>query len=159
MASRLRRWRALPPGERRDSFALFVLQPLVSAALRALGYRRTLALLAATSPETLRPSRHPDALVDAHRLAELAKAVGRHGVIETSCLRQSLAVYWLLRRRGLQPQVKLGVGRVGNAPPDMHAWVELEGEALAQPGLRHAAFGDAAARQSETTATTSGKRA
>lgn len=159
MASRLLRWRTLPRRERRDSFILLLLQSMVSAGLRTIGYRRTLALLTATSHGSLTDPHRPDALKGAHRLAELAKAVGQHGVIETTCLRQSLAVYWLLRRRGLQPQVKLGVGRLGDAPPDMHAWVELDGEALAQPGLRHAAFAEAAIRQSDTTATTSGKRA
>lgn len=159
MSERFRRWRALPRRERRDSLALILLQPLVSAGLRSLGYRRTLALLRNTSAGDSRRLRHPGTLQEAHRLAELAKAVGRHGVIEASCLRQSLAVYWLLRRRGLLPQVKLGVGRLGDAAPDMHAWVELRGEPLAQPNLRHAAFEDAADRQSETTATTSGKRA
>lgn len=65
----------------------------------------------------------------------------------TTCLRQALAVHWLLRRRGLQPELRFGVDRIDNAP-DMHAWVELEGVPLAQPQLRHRAF------QSATSAST-----
>lgn len=154
-----RKWRALPASERRDALALLLLHPMVSLALRGLGYRRTLALLTKTGKgHTLRASA-PENMRHANRLAELAKAVGQNGAIEASCLRQSLAVFWLLRRRGLLPEVKLGVGRLGDGAPDMHAWVELDGEALAQPGLRHAAFEVAVTKQSETTAITSGKRA
>ena len=160
MIRRLRRWLALPARERGTFLLLCGLQPAISLALRMFGYKRTRAWLErhsrikATEPATAA------ALSDAQRLAELARIAGRHGPMETTCLRQGLAVYWLLRRRGLQPDLKLGVGRLGNAAPDMHAWVELDGHALAQPELRHAAFSTRdASKQADTAATTSGKRA
>ena len=139
MGAALRRWRALPAGDRGRLLGLLLLVPMVSASLRLLGYRRT-----RTSFERI--SRHPQPrpattadLEQAETLALLAAIAGRRGLVEATCLRQALAVYLLLRRRGLEPQLKLGVDRQGTRP-DMHAWVELNGQPLAQPGLRHRAF-------------------
>lgn len=139
MLQRLRRLVALPAPERHLLSLLMVLQPAISVALRLRGYRRTQHWL-------LRCSQHPtphaasaQELAVAERVATLAGIAGRRGPVATTCLRQSLAVLWVLRRRGLQPEIKFGVDRIG-AGPDMHAWVELEGVPLAQPRMRHAAF-------------------
>jgi hypothetical protein len=43
------------------------------------------------------------------------------------CLEQSLALYVLLRRRGVPAELKLGVQPF---PFNAHAWVELDGEPL-----------------------------
>lgn len=139
---------------------LAALQPAISASLRTLGYARTRVLMERNSRGAGSSTADAKALGDAQRLAELARIAGRHGLVETSCLRQSLAVYWLLRRRGFKPELKLGVDQIRGALPDMHAWVELQGRALAQPKLRHAAFSaSTASRQADTAPTTSGKRA
>jgi len=81
----------------------------------------------------------PEALADAQRLAELAAIAGRRGAVEASCLRQSLVVWWWLRRRGLSPQLRIGTLGSGDTFT-AHAWVELDGVALAQPDLQHRAF-------------------
>ena len=150
----LRQWLALPPRERRMLLLLSQLQPAISLALRLRGYRRTQDWLEMHS-------RHPgprvattQALRYAERIAELASIAGRRGPVATTCLRQALAVYWVLRRRGLQPQVRFGVDRIG-ATADMHAWVELEGVPLAQPHLRHAAFQPATSANTASTTSSS----
>lgn len=146
----LRQWWALPARERRMFVLLALLQPAISLALRLRGYRRTQAWLECHS-------RHPgprvatmQELADAQRTAELAAIAGRRGPVATTCLRQALAVYWVLRRRGLQPQLKFGVDRI-SATADMHAWVELDGVPLAQPQLRHAAFQPATSASTAST--------
>lgn len=160
MLSGLRRWWALPARERRLLPVLAALQPAVSLALRWFGYKRTRAWLERHSGKAALQPANEAALDAAQRLAELARIAGTRGPLGSTCLRQSLAVYWLLRRRGLRPELRLGVGQMEGAGPDMHAWVELAGQPLAQPGLRHAAFpATAASRQTDTAATTSGKRA
>jgi hypothetical protein len=160
MGRRLRLWLSLTTHERGTLLLLAVLLPGISLALRLFGYTRTRTWLDRHRNVAGADAGCEDAWQEAQRLAELARIAGRHGPIRATCLRQSLAVYWLLRRRGLQPEMKLGVGRVDGAAPDMHAWVELDGRALAQPGLRHTVFSaTAASRHLETAATTSGKRA
>lgn len=135
----LRQFRALPASERRLLLLLMVLQPAISVALRLRGYRRTHRWLHQRSRHPLPHAASSSELAAAERVATLAAIAGRRGPVATSCLRQSLALFWLLRRRGLQPEIKFGVDRIG-ATADMHAWVELEGVPLAQPRLRHAAF-------------------
>ena len=132
----LRQWWALPARERRMLLMLALLQPLISLALRLRGYRRTQDWLERHSRQPGPRVATTQELADAQRTAELAAIAGRRGPVATTCLRQALAVYWVLRRRGLRPQVRFGVDRLG-ANPDMHAWVELEGVPLAQPNLRH----------------------
>ena len=159
MRRRLRQWLRLPIRERTTLLALMGLQPTMSLALRLYGYRRTLQWLERHSRPANPHVATAQELVAAQRTAELAAIAGRHGPLATTCLRQALAVYWMLRRRGLQPDVRLGVDRI-DATPDMHAWVELDGMRLAQPNPRHAEFSaSTASRQADTAATTSGKRA
>ena len=148
----LRQWSGLPSHERRLLLALALLQPMISVALRLRGFRRTQAWLERLGTHASPHRASTGDLAAAERLAQLAAIAGRRGPVATTCLRQALAVRWLLRRRGLQPELRFGVDRIGDTP-DMHAWVELEGVPLAQPQLRHAAFQPAASPS--TSATTS----
>ncbi len=104
--------------------ALMSTLPIVATSLRFAGYVRTRRWLE-------RISRHPQPhvaseaeLAAAERLAELASIAGRRGLISATCLRQSLLVYALLRRRGLQPELKIGVRKQGGEM-DAHAWVAV----------------------------------
>ena len=126
MRRRWRQWRALPARERRLLALLACMQPLIGGGLRLLGCRRTRGII---DRLTLRaqPARTATAadLRDAERLTVLAKTAGLHGPLPSTCLRQALAVYALLRKRGLAPQVRFGLSRThGNA--DLHAWVALD---------------------------------
>lgn len=140
MAGRWQQWRRLPAHERRLLLLLAGLQPLLSMSLRVFGYKRTRGWVERWSQADATHLADPQEQADAQRLATLAGIAGRHGPVTSTCLRQALAVYGLLRRRGLLPQLRLGVGRLQGADLDMHAWVELEGQRLAQADARHLAF-------------------
>ena len=115
-------------------------------SLRAIGLRRTQRWLGLNRPiDPGSPSPSSQAMADAQRLAELAAIAGRRGPLNTTCLRQALAVQWWLRRRGLDPQLRLGARKVGDSL-DAHAWVELDGTPLAQDELLHTAFAPTAQR-------------
>lgn len=110
---------------------------LADVSLRLMGLKRTRRRM-------LRGLAAPDAgpvaaidLVRAQRLAELAALVAGRGLGPRSCLRQALVVEQWLRRRGLPAQLKIGVRKVEGAALDAHAWVELDGVALAQGVLQH----------------------
>lgn len=154
MAGRLRGWRALSGRERVQFVALVIALAVVHAALAVFGYVRTRRALERLSDRSPRrdPSDHD--LAHARRLTELAAIAGRHGLVTATCLRQSLVVYAWLRRRGLDPELKIGVDRVG-VVPDMHAWVELQGEKLAQFDPRHRAFEDATSAKTVSTTVSS----
>lgn len=133
------RWVSLPWGERVLLLGLLLGLPVIAAMIRVLGVFQTRRWLERWSSQ--REVRTADAgeLRSAERLAELAAIAGRRGVITITCLRQAMMVYWLLRRRGFVPELKIGM-RSENGVVDGHAWVELQGQALNQPNLTHLAF-------------------
>ena len=119
---------------------------VMDLSLRAIGLRRTQRWLGLNRP--LPPQAPPLAsttMADAQRIAELAAIAGRRGPLNTTCLRQALAVQWWLRRRGLDAQLRIGARKVGDSL-DAHAWVELDGTPLAQDDLLHTAFEPTARR-------------
>lgn len=124
MPRRLRAWRALSTPDKLRLLLCVALLPVVHTALAVLGYRRTRALVEALTRR--RKQRTADqAAVDAARaLARLAATAGRHGVVEATCLRQSLLIYGWLRLRGQQPTLELGVK---DTSQPFHAWVALGG--------------------------------
>ncbi len=113
--------------------------PAIAACLRLFGYVRTRRWLERRSIARHPRAATPDDFDSARALARLAAIAGRHGPIHVTCLRQSLLVYWLLRRRGLAPELRIGV-RKQDAAVDAHAWVELEGHALGPGEITHLPF-------------------
>ena len=113
--------------------------PVIAAALRLFGYVKTRRWLEHYSRTDRARMPTPGEFSAAMDLAQLAAIAGRHGPIRATCLRQSLLVYWLLRRRGLMPELKIGV-RKQELVVDAHAWVELAGQALAPAAITHLPF-------------------
>lgn len=140
MAGRLRGWQGLSWPERGALLLMMLVGlPLIAAAVRMSGYVATRAWLERHSPRAAVRAPTPGDLHAAQRLAELASIAGRHGPITATCLRQSLLIYWLLRRRGFSPDFRIGV-RKQAAILDAHAWIELEGRALGQASILHSPF-------------------
>jgi hypothetical protein len=132
-------WRALPWRDKRRLFALVLLLPMTHLALAVFRFQRVRGWLERTSTIRTPAACTPGAIADGVRLAELAAIAGRRGAIAASCLRQSLIVWWWLRRRGLPAQLRIGT--IGSAESfAAHAWVELDGIALAQKDLPYRSF-------------------
>ena len=67
--------------------------------------------------------------VDEPRARQIARVVAmasRHTPTTNTCLHRSLALWWVLGRRGLDSQLKMGA-RQSNGRLDAHAWVEHSG--------------------------------
>ncbi len=141
MPSRLQGWLALPAPERVTLSWLLLGLPLVWLSLRVAGYQRTRQLVEAASRHPQPRRADAEDVRDAERLAQLAADAGIHGLVKATCLPRALVVHAALRRRGLQPALKLGVRRQAQGI-EAHAWVELEGHPLAQTELDYAAFGE-----------------
>lgn len=140
MPSRYARWRALPPADRRTLLSLGAMLPLVASSLRVLGFDRTRRLLERGARREARAADAAD-LAAGMRLAALAEVAGRASPLKAACLPQAFLVCWLLRRRGLDPKLEIGVQRRGEAI-DAHAWVELDGVALATVQPAHTPLRD-----------------
>lgn len=127
-----RRWRrfvTLSPADRLLFLKLWLLLGGVSLLLRVLDFQRARRLLVPFLPAAKSLAAIPeDAMSYALRVGHLARIAGRHVPTNGSCLRQSLLVWWLLRRRGLPAELRIGISQSGGFAA--HAWVELEGQPI-----------------------------
>jgi hypothetical protein len=60
------------------------------------------------------------------RTSELINLAARHGIFQATCLTRSLLLEWMLRRRGVAAEMRIGV-RLNGGRLDAHAWVEHAG--------------------------------
>lgn len=124
MTSWRRFWR-LSRLERLMLLRAMLLLPMASLALRLAGFRRLQAVLVRLSPVAPKFSREP-AAERAALTARIVGAAARHGLGRPNCLRQSLVLWWLLRRQGISAELRIGVRKTGQVL-EAHAWVEHEG--------------------------------
>ena len=68
----------------------------------------------------------------AQRAFELVEIAARHHLYPMRCLRQAVALQWMLKRRGIVTVLRIGVQK-GGADLHAHAWLEYAGQALGQP--------------------------
>lgn len=121
-----REFRAMSPADRKLLLRIWLMLGAVSVLLRAVGFQSTRRFLARFLPAD-RPvsSVSEKAIADARRLGSLARIAACNLPLNTSCLRQSLLVWWILCRRGMAAELRIGVKISGEF--SAHAWVELGG--------------------------------
>lgn len=109
--------------------------------LRVAGYNRWKRALDRLSPrETNRGKRgDPTQLKSAQEIARLAHSAARHILLPTNCLDQSMALCWMLRRRGAPAELRFGA-RKQEGQFEAHAWVEVGGVVLNEAQERHKHF-------------------
>jgi Transglutaminase-like superfamily len=118
------RWRSLDATERRITVRAAVTIIRAIAILKAGGVRRAVAWADRAPGDTTSPESP----------ASIVRAVDRAGryVPGSTCLAKSLALVRLLRGRRLGASVRFGTLR--GEKFEAHAWVELNGVPLTEPG-------------------------
>lgn len=124
--SKLVKLLGLKSGEWQTLVAAAILLPVIGAALRLWGYRRTHAWMV-----RLANRRNPpiDATREMAQVSRMVAVAASHGLYRANCLRQALAVWWLLERRGIVTTLMMGV-RKDEQGFAAHAWVECCGQVL-----------------------------
>jgi hypothetical protein len=127
----------------RDSRWMFVratlLLPLISLSLWIWGFRFTQAALkrfvSSVNGSMVDRSSDPVVLTSiTHKTqigACMVRAAARHSLITSTCLEESLALWFLLRREGIEAELRIGARKIADKF-EAHAWVECHGEALNQ---------------------------
>lgn len=108
-------------------FRCLVLLAVVDGHTRLRGLRRTLRMVQAQGTPRSRTG-------DAALVEETARRVSLAAAFyprRARCLEQSLALYVLLRRRGIDAELRLGAQP---RPFYAHAWVEVDGQPVAEQG-------------------------
>jgi hypothetical protein len=117
MRHKLRRLRTFSWPERWLFARLILVLPLIEIAIRTRGLRWTQERLGRLVPSPpIADGLSPDTL------NRVVRAAAGNGLVRATCLRRSLALWWLLRRRGIAAEIKVGARR--DTPRFMaHAWV------------------------------------
>ena len=140
LARHLARFWALSFADQRTLLAAAAWMPLFWLGLRVWGLSRFQAFL-----ERGKAAAGNDmSLPDIRALGELVNIAARHTLGPRTCLTRSLLLGWLLRRRGVASNLRIGV-RLTNGALDAHAWVECDGVPVNDEpdvGTRFASFGD-----------------
>jgi len=118
----LARWGALSRADQRTVLLAGAGMPVFWLGLRVLGLPRFHASL--QRRPVARSSSIP--LADIQALGELVNIAARYTLGPRTCLTRSLLLSWLLQRRGVKSQLRIGV-RLAQGLLDAHAWVECEG--------------------------------
>jgi hypothetical protein len=124
-----------------------ILLPICWVGLRAIGLSRLHSWVARAPAAAAQPD------VDPIAFGTLVDIAARHGPFYSTCLTRSLVLIWLLQRRGLRSELRIGV-RMIETGIDSHAWVECEGKTVNDaPGFagRYTVFGDPPSRRARAS--------
>lgn len=116
-------WR-LDGDNRRLLLQSFLLLFLVALSLKFWGFKRTQAFFQLKKPK--KPGFCSQKIIKTTRMVQLA---ARYCQPWANCLKKSLVLWGLLRRQGIESELRIGVQKEsGNFAA--HAWVEYEGFVL-----------------------------
>ena len=137
MWARLRRFNALPRPAKAILLRAALLFPLITVSLRLRGFRATQRWLqSCLGKPAVAPLSADAASAQIQMVSRMVLAAARHSFFAATCLERSLALWWLLERRGIASQLRIGVRKTGDKF-EAHAWVEHEGVAIGEPEATH----------------------
>jgi hypothetical protein len=121
---------ALSNHDRLNLFLFSLLLPPLNAGLRILGYQRLRVFLAAHPRNLLKyEGSEIDAVEASKHVSYLVTVVSRYGLYHATCLRRSLLIWWWLRRKGIQTELRIGVQK-RNGQLYAHSWIKLGDEII-----------------------------
>lgn len=125
MIGKISKFRALSWSDQQVLLTSMLLLPLFWLGLRVAGLSRFQAWLN-RSPIL---SAAPRSREELEAIGALVNTAGNQAPVRSTCLTRSLLLIWLLRRRGVRGELRLGV-RLLDGRLEAHAWVEYEGNPL-----------------------------
>jgi hypothetical protein len=125
MVRRIPRFLAMPASERWLLLRCVAIVAVIRVALWIAPFRVLLRVVDRGS----RPVRGARSADEAAHIAEGVEIAGRL-IPDATCLTQALAALLLMRRRGLDAELRLGVRRDGAGSVEAHAWIESAGRVL-----------------------------
>jgi len=107
-----------------------LLLPMIAFVLKSIGFNKTHTFLSNHLPKKPKISIPEDMqLEEAQRVARMVSIAANHGFYSANCLKKSFLTWWLLRRRGIATDLKIGVNK-DQEDFNAHAWVEYRGHVL-----------------------------
>jgi Transglutaminase-like superfamily len=133
----LQRYKALDPASRHVFWRAAILLPLVRWSLRLRGYGKTFTSLQSRAQFQAKGTETPtESREEVQVVCHMVRAALRYSIAQYTCLEESLALWYLLRKQGIPACLRIGV-RKQKEQFEAHAWVEHGGEALNQDEAMH----------------------
>jgi hypothetical protein len=104
-----------------------ILLPVTATGVRIFGVKRWKSILFGLSP--LKPARVTNDADLARNIAWLVTVAAWNGPYRANCLQRSLTLWWLLRRRGIESELRIGMQKEDGEVRG-HAWIEYGGIVL-----------------------------
>jgi hypothetical protein len=105
----------------------------IDLALRLLPFRKVQAWVKSSRPG-MKIVDMGQATLEIRRAEEILDRAARHHLYPMTCLRRSLALQWLLLKRGLLTDLCFGVRR-DHGQLQAHAWLEYQGQVIGETSL------------------------
>jgi Transglutaminase-like superfamily len=140
--SRWSRFRALSWTERRALLEAVVLLAIAPVLVRWTRFHRGSSIVESPRNDGAEAGVPESRLAEARAIARMVAVAASYGFMRPRCLEHSLTLWLLLRRRGFDCDLRLGVRRA-DGRCEAHAWVEACGVSLNDrddPHQRFAAF-------------------
>lgn len=117
--------------ERRDFFLGLLVLPVAVIWLRVSAFRSVQQTLEKWHGDGALTNQRDDTkvLAESQSASRMLDAASRRGIVRGNCLSRSIALWWLLRRRGIPAQLRIGARKIGNQL-EAHAWIEVAGHAI-----------------------------
>lgn len=129
---RLRKIASLPYRDRLILIEAIVFAIPVELGLRWIGFDTLVKRLGRA-----RRSLGRQGPVDGEQAARLVEAASRFYPFELTCLKKSLVLFWIFRRRGLPAELCIGVKKEVGGEPEAHAWIQCGGRLLLDGDIAH----------------------
>jgi hypothetical protein len=131
------RFRELDPEAQKLFGHAAALLPLIALSLRFRGFKKTKrSLQNRLSPLSTQVMSKDQVAKVVEKTCRMVRAGAHYGIGHPTCLTESLAVWYLLKRQDIPAQLRIGVRKV-TEKFEAHAWVEFEGAAVNQPDEQH----------------------
>lgn len=102
-----------------------LLLPLVAFGIKCFGFRGFYGAIANLNRRKDKVQER-EGIKEARAIAKLVEIASRYGLYKPNCLQKSLLLWWLLRRRGIESELRIGVRKKAEVL-EAHAWVEYQG--------------------------------
>jgi hypothetical protein len=133
MRAELQALLAYPARDRWRLFEAWWLLLGLDLALRLVPFRKVQAWVKSSRPG-MKTDEVGQAGIEIDRAEEILDRAARHHLYPMTCLRRSLALQWLLSKRGLLTDLCFGVRRE-NGELHAHAWLEYQGQVIGETSL------------------------
>jgi hypothetical protein len=108
--------------------AIFLL-PILAMSIKFKGLKWTQATLSNHKLDINMSIPENEQLEIAQKIARMVSIAANHSFYSANCLKKSLLIWWLLSRKGIVIELKIGVNK-DTSDFNAHAWVEYRGNVL-----------------------------